>query len=291
MQNIGVNTDKGKRKKMAETTKISWTSTILPDGSWVSGATFNPWLGCSRVSPGCENCYAENLMDHRYKRVEWGPGKPRVRTKTWKDPVKWNKEAGATGVRKKVFCASLADWLDEEIDLSWREDLFDLIEQCTNLDWLMLTKRPQNAEKFLRFSWLDNPLPHVWFGVTAENQKWWDVRVRQLADVPAETKWVSYEPSLGPLMIDTISARSCDWLIIGGESEQTSEAREFKIEWAESVIEQCRAWDIVPFMKQVGGNATYQGKPFKTKDKAGTDPDEWPYLIRVREFPKSKVPA
>lgn len=256
---------------MAENSKIAWT-----DG------TFNPWIGCSRVSPGCENCYAENLMDHRYHKVEWGPGKPRSRTKTWNDPVKWNKAAKASGVRKKVFCASLADWLDDEVPLPWREDLFALIDACPHLDWLMLTKRPQNAKTMLPPDWWDNPRPHVWFGVTAENQKYWDIRVPILRTIPAALRWVSYEPALGPLVMDA----PVDWLIVGGESEQTSEARPFRIEWCESVIAQCRGNKTVPFMKQTGTNATLLGQPFHTKDKAGTNPAEWPESIRVREFPK-----
>lgn len=260
---------------MAENSKIAWT-----DG------TFNPWIGCTRVSPGCENCYAENLMDKRYGRVQWGPGKPRSRTKTWNDPVKWNREAEKTGVRKKVFCASLADWLDEEVPLPWREDLFALIEFCPNLDWLMLTKRPLNAKAMLPPSWWDNPRPWVWFGVTAENQKYWDIRVPILRTIPAALRWVSYEPALGPLVMDG----PVDWLIIGGESEQTSEARPFQIEWCESAIDQCHNLGAVPFMKQTGTNATYRGEPFMTRDKAGTDPAEWPQSIRVREFPKASTP-
>ena len=265
---------------MAENSKIAWTDN-----------TFNPWIGCSRVSPGCENCYAENLMDKRYHRVEWGPGKPRSRTKTWKDPVRWNKEAKASGVRTKVFCASLADWLDEEVPAQWREDLFGLIESCPDLDWLMLTKRPQHAKAMLPHAWIDSPLAQVWFGVTAENQKYFNLRVPIVADVPARVRWVSYEPALGPILIDFERRNYFDWLIIGGESEQSSEARTFEIEWAESAIEQCRALGIVPFMKQVGTNATYRGQPFKCADKAGTNPAEWPESIRVREFPQLKASA
>ncbi len=289
---------------MAEFTKIAWTGTPKPDGTVDPGGTFNPWIGCSRVSPGCENCYAENLMDHRYKKVKWGPGQPRNRTKTWNDPVKWNRQAEKAGVRKKVFCASLADFLDEEVPHQWREDLFALIESCKWIDWLMLTKRIENANVMLPTAWILNPLPHVWMGVTAENQKYWDIRVPQLIALPAAVRWVSYEPSLGPLDISSHvpietdrdgswrykskfgEISMIDWLIIGGESDQTTPAREFHIEWCEDAIAQCRAAGVVPFMKQVGSNAFYRGEPFKTKDKAGVDPSEWPESIRVREFPK-----
>jgi protein gp37 len=229
-------------------------------------------------------------MDRRYKKVQWGPGKPRKRTKTWNDPLRWNKEAERTGERPRVFCASLADWLDEEVDVQWREDLFDLIERCKNIDWLMLTKRPQNAKAFLPPDWLSNPRPWVWFGVTAENQKYWDIRVQMLAEIPACLRWVSYEPSIGPLThLDSaiVNAKVVNWLIIGGESAQSEPARPFHLEWAESAIEQCREYDVVPFMKQTGSNAYYGGKPFPVKDKAGADPAEWPETVRVREFPVS----
>src|SRR5689334_3133757 len=91
--------------KMAENSKIEWTD-----------HTFNPWMGCQHISPGCDHCYAETMMDHRYGRVEWGPHGTRVRTSdaNWRKPIKWNADAKSTGVRAKVFCASLADWLDNK---------------------------------------------------------------------------------------------------------------------------------------------------------------------------------
>lgn len=266
---------------MAENSKIAWTD-----------HTFNPWIGCTRVSPGCENCYAEFLMDHRYHRVEWGPGKPRSRTKTWKDPIRWNKEAASTGVRKKVFCASLADWLDDEVPTEWREDLFTLIETCRHLDWLMLTKRPENALTMLPTAWLVNPMPWVWMGTTAENQKYFDLRVPILATIPAALRWVSYEPALGPILIDHERKEFFSWLIIGGESSQLTPARPFDMAWAESAIRQCRDLGITPFMKQTGDSVVWNGDTLPGfKDKAGTNPMEWPTTIRVREFPKAMVTA
>lgn len=277
---------------MAEFSKISWT-----DG------TFNPWIGCTRVSPGCQNCYAENLMDARYGRVKWGPGNPRSRTKTWGDPVRWNRQAAKDGVRKKVFCASLADWLDDGVPDEWRADLLSLVFSCESVDWLMLTKRPENfanlvgrasmflsksaedSEKMMRWSvgaWFPD---NVWFGVTAENQEWWDRRVPILESIPAALRWVSYEPALGELIIPDDT--TVEWLIIGGESEQGSLAREFKLEWAANPIMDCRRLGVTPFMKQVGSNATWAGHAFPTKDRAGADPSEWLGCINVQEFPVS----
>ena len=125
---------------MGEKSAIAWTE-----------ATFNPWVGCSKVSAGCTNCYAERDFAIRRKFVEWGPGKPRRRTSEayWKQPLKWDRQAAKDGVRRKVFCASLADVFDQEVDDSWRDDLFALIRRTPHLDWLILTKRPERAKIYL----------------------------------------------------------------------------------------------------------------------------------------------
>lgn len=279
---------------MGEASKIAWTR-----------STFNPWVGCTRVSPGCENCYAENLMDHRYGRVKWGPGKPRSRTKTpWNDVRKWQKKAEETGEFWPVFCASLSDWLDDEVPVEWLGDLLEVIDSTPNLTWLMLTKRIEDWENRIRqaiesgcesadaqdlaVSWIEgDPPANVWMGVTAENQKYWDLRVPRLQKIPAAVRWVSYEPSLESICIE--DGMGMDWVIIGGESAQEKPARWFCIEWAEDMVNQCRRFGVTPFVKQVGSNAYYQGHPFPVKDKAGANPDEWPESIRVREFPKPKA--
>ena len=90
---------------MAKNSSIEWTH-----------HTFNPWVGCQKVSPACDNCYAE-AWDKRFKGNRWGPHSDRTRTKTWREPLKWNREAGATGVRQRVFCASLADVFDNHLSL------------------------------------------------------------------------------------------------------------------------------------------------------------------------------
>src|SRR6266404_3416295 len=121
---------------MAENSKIEWCD-----------HTFNPWIGCQKVSPGCDHCYAEAMMDKRYGRVKWGPHGERKRTSedNWKKPLVWAKRAN--GHRPRVFCASLADWLDNRVAPRWRSDLGRLIEDTPELDWLLLTKRPENYEK------------------------------------------------------------------------------------------------------------------------------------------------
>jgi protein gp37 len=133
---------------MAENSNIEWTH-----------HTFNPWIGCTKVSDGCKNCYAENLMDKRYGRVKWGPQGTRVRTSeaNWKKPLKWNREAEAKGERHRVFCASLADVFEDKPDQpemeQWRLELLELIIKTPYLDWLLLTKRPENVRGMVYGDW------------------------------------------------------------------------------------------------------------------------------------------
>src|SRR5262245_27292773 len=120
---------------MAENSRIEWTT-----------HTFNPWIGCQKVSPGCDHCYAEARMDHRFHRVQWGPHGERKRTTpaTWQGPRRLAREAN--GSRPRVFCASLSDWLDNKVPMQWRDDLAALIAATPELDWLLLTKRIENFD-------------------------------------------------------------------------------------------------------------------------------------------------
>jgi protein gp37 len=234
---------------MGENSKIEWCDN-----------TFNPWIGCQKVSPGCDHCYAEAMMDHRYGKVEWGPHGERKRTsdENWKKPLKWNREAGAFkrdhGHRPRVFCASLADVFDNQVPSAWRADLFALIGECDGLDWLLLTKRPQNILKMLPSDWGDG-YPNVWLGVTTEDQAHFDQRWKYLQKIPASLKFISYEPALGPLRLPAHGPFP-DWLISGGESG--SGARPVKRQWIRDVIADCRERGIAPFHKQWG---VYQNNP------------------------------
>jgi protein gp37 len=112
---------------MGENSTISWTD-----------HTFNPWIGCTNVGPGCDHCYAETLMDTRHGRVHWGSGQQRSRTKTWDEPRRWNRKAAKTGYCPRVFCASLADVFDNEVEPSWRDDLWQLIRETPLLRWQLM---------------------------------------------------------------------------------------------------------------------------------------------------------
>ena len=180
---------------MAENSKIEWCD-----------HTFNPWQGCTKVSPACDNCYAANY-GNRFG-IEWGAGKPRKRTSEayWKKPLKWNRDAEKSGTRPRVFCASLADVFDNEVPQQWRYELLDLISDTPHLDWLLLTKRIGNAEKMLDDcmhpaitfceKWEDKPLGNVWLGITVCNQEEADRDIPKLLSVPAVKRFVSIEPML-----------------------------------------------------------------------------------------------
>ena len=174
---------------MAENSKIEWTD-----------HTFNPWTGCTKVSPACDNCYAESWAK-RSGLVEWGPHAERRQTSpaNWKQPIKWNRQAERDGERRKVFCASLADVFDNAVPEEWRDDLWRMIANTGHLDWLLLTKRPQNIAKMLPTAWAPRGWPNVWLGTTVENQTEADRRIPHLLAVPAATRFLSCEPLLGPV--------------------------------------------------------------------------------------------
>jgi protein gp37 len=231
---------------MAENSKIEWTD-----------HTFNPWIGCTKVSPACDNCYAEAMMDKRYGRVRWGAGNPRVRTSAsnWRQPWRWDREAKASGTRPFVFCASLADVFDNEVDPQWRADLFDLINLTPRLVWLLLTKRIGNVHRMLDVDGLPS---NVAIGATMANQEEYDRDRMKLADVkrvlsPLFT-FGSFEPLLGPIILDR---NAPDWIIVGGESG--SNARPMELDWARSLRRQSAELGRVFNFKQVGGRGADNG--------------------------------
>lgn len=196
---------------MSEQTNIEWAD-----------STFNPWIGCTKVGPGCDHCYA-STMDARkvFKGVtHWGPGVERMRTSdsNWNLPLKWNDEHDAFfakhGRRRRVFCASLADVFDNEVIPSWRADLMMLIDTTPNLDWLLVTKRIGNAKVMLQDASdllepvhrrLTFPLPNLWLGATVVNQAEADRDIPKLLKTPAAIRFLSMEPLLGAVDLTHIN--------------------------------------------------------------------------------------
>ena len=200
-------------------------------------------------------------------KVEWGPHGERKRTavENWKEPTRWNAEGRVFkrehGRRQRVFSASLADVFDNQVDSAWREDLFDLIRECRRLDWLLLTKRPQNISKMLPPDWGDDGYRNVWLGVTAEDQEWFDRRWRILQRIPARIKFISYEPAIGSLRLPRHGPFP-DWLISGVESG--GGARPLNPEWVRDIIADCRHRGVAVFHKQWG---TYASNPLVVENE------------------------
>lgn len=202
--------------------------------------TFNPWIGCTKISDGCDHCYAERDWDHRKGLVSWGSGKPRHRTgpANWQQPIRWDDACRRQGIRQRVFCASLADVFDPEVPDVWREDLFALIKRTPNLDWLLLTKRVGLMAAFFRdFRDAQWPWPHVSLGTSIESQGF-NWRGTKLAAIPAARRFVSVEPMLGPIG-DEMWIQAVHEVIVGGESGP--ESRSIKPDWIRELRDNCMA--------------------------------------------------
>jgi protein gp37 len=250
--------------------------------------TFNPWIGCQKVSPGCDNCYAEARDQRFHGGVHWGPHAKRQRTSptNWKLPLKWDRQAEKEGRRFRVFCASLADVFDNQEPESARTDLWELIRSTPSLDWQILTKRPENIRYMAPL--YPQPLPNVWLGTSVEDRER-KRRIDILRETPAALRFLSIEPLLEDL--GEIDLTGIGWVIVGGESGPG--ARPFDIEWARSIIAQCKAAGVPVFMKQLGATpieAVSPGNPvainLHLKHPKGNGMAEWPADLRVREFPR-----
>jgi len=251
---------------MGVETAIGWTD-----------HTFNPWWGCVRVSPGCNHCYAETFAKRTGNDV-WGKNADRRRfgDKHWNEPRKWNRKAEQDGVRRRVFCASMADVFEDRDDHEEdRERLWELVEDTPHLDWQLLTKRPENVLGMVPSDWLGGVEEwsvwpdNVWIGTTVEDQTRADERIPVLLTIPAPVRFLSCEPLLGPVDLDGVWGYpgSADgdqldnwpihWVIVGGESGPKH--RPLDLAWARSLREQCGMAGVPFFFKQVGGRTPKAG--------------------------------
>lgn len=254
---------------MGETTAISWTD-----------HTFNPWMGCTKVSPACDHCYAEAL-GKRTGRVQWGDDAERVVTSDgyWKNPLKWNAAAEKEGRRHRVFCASLADVFEDRDELDpVRARLFTLIEDTPWLDWQLLTKRPEQVPTLAR-GWMAVGWPsNVWLGTTVEDEERAAERIPALLAIPAAVRFLSCEPLLDWVRLGKWCARlptslrwdggdgwipeyepqpTIDWVICGGESGPGH--RPLNLDHARRLRDNCLWFGIPFFFKQVGGRTPTAG--------------------------------
>lgn len=250
--------------------------------------TFNIVWGCAQVSPGCAHCYAKQISK-RWGFQLWSPWSEERRSfgdKYWSQPLAWDRAAGRSGERHRVFTSSMGDVFEEHPVVNQeRYRLWPLIKATPNLDWMLLTKRPEHIEANLPSDW-GNGYPNVWLGTSVENHRFrW--RLTELAKIPAVLRFVSVEPLLGPLDLTPwltccpnlwgnceaasksdesrmgiesvalqdfggLPQRSLDWVILGGESGRR--ARSMRPEWAERIVRQCTTFGIPIFVKQLGGH-------------------------------------
>lgn len=230
---------------MSEETVIAWTD-----------HTFNPWMGCTKVSAGCAHCYAETLTKNRMGLSLWGPGSARQVTSpnNWAKVRAWNKAAAKIGESQRVFCASLCDvFEDHPTANATRPRLWDLIRECRDLDWQILTKRPERIADNLPQDWGDG-WEHVWLGTSIEDNRV-AYRADHLREVPASIRFVSYEPALGPL--DHLDLTGIQWVIYGGESGPGHRPEDK--DWARNMREKCAASGAAFFHKQSAGYRTEMG--------------------------------
>ena len=245
---------------MGENSAIEWTD-----------HTFNPWWGCTKVSPACDHCYAEAWAKRVGAKGLWDSAVRRTfGVAHWAGPIRWNKRAEAEGTRFRVFCASMADVFDKDGPTNARADLWDLIEDTPHLDWLLLTKRVGNVQKMVPAHWSVLPR-NVWLGISVVNQVEADRDIPKLIEIHAETRFLSCEPLLGPIDIGRAipCGYYCDekvghvdhafwsqvsspihWVICGGESGPG--ARPISPIWARSLRDQCATAGVPFFFKQWG---------------------------------------
>ncbi|NBR86843.1 MAG: DUF5131 family protein [Proteobacteria bacterium] len=244
---------------MSKDTQIAWTD-----------HTFNIAWGCSKISPGCKNCYADTLS-HRWGLDFWDEGKNRrtFGAKYWSEPLAWNVKAQADGVRQRVFCSSMCDVFEDHptIDAE-REKLWPLIRQTPWLDWQLLTKRAERIAENLPADW-GSGYGNVWLGVSVESGDYeWRFN-EHLAHIPCQVRFVSYEPALGP--VTGLEWAKLGWIIYGGESGKGY--RSDQTDWARHVKSRCAEFGVSFFYKQ--------GAAFRP----GTDPTL--DGATIQEFPQS----
>lgn len=262
---------------MADQTNIEWCD-----------RTFSPWQGCEKISPGCKFCYAEAFSRWTVPG-HWGKNAPRRfrADDYWSKPHKWNVHAAKTGVRERVFVASVADVFEDRPDLvPHRQRLFETIRDTPRLDWMLLSKRPENAARML--PWMldgSEPWRNVWIGATGEDDQHARKRSIAVAEVRAVVRFMSYEPALSSVEWQHVLPGVIDWLIIGGESGPG--AREFQVAWAREALAAARRHGVVPFVKQLGRFPRADGRlvQLRSDKKKGGDMAEWEPDLRVREWP------
>jgi protein gp37 len=264
-----------------ENSKIQWTD-----------HTMNFWMGCQKVTDACKFCYAEAFSQRYHGKDLWGPNSRRhITTSTWGNPARWNKQAGQMGLRYKVFASSLSDFFEDNEQIAeTRIKAWKIIKDTPHLDWLILTKRPENINRFLPEDW-GSGYDNVWLGTSIGSARDYKM-IEDLINVKATVRFLSCEPLLSRLdLMDFLPG--LQWVIVGGESGFKKDARPFNIEWARSIKEQCQILDVPFFMKQLGSNPVYpsaktgnlERMKLTPHDHKGDDFEMFPEDLKLRQFP------
>jgi protein gp37 len=304
-------------------------STAMAKIEWTE-KTWNPIRGCSRVSDGCVNCYAEEIAA-RFS----GPGKPyeglakRINHDArWTGKVRFIEERLDAPLHWKkpsrIFVNSMSDLFHEKVKDEWIDSIFAVMATACQHTFQVLTKRPARMADYAQAladgrrslppvwdareqrerHWAGLP-PNVWLGVSVEDQATADERIPLLLETPAAVRWVSYEPALGPVDFSSWLGGGLDWIVVGGESGPG--ARRFDLAWARQTIAQCRAAGVSVFVKQMGSRPIVRrhpvprdgwepvtgqnGQPIRLTNTKGGDMAEWPTALRVREYPGAAARA
>lgn len=278
-------------------TSIEWTDKV-----------WNPIRGCSRVSAGCERCYAERVaarfsgaglpFEGLATMTKNGPrwsGKIKPVPEHLEDPLRWRQPC-------RIFVNSMSDLFHENLDEATIDRVFEIMMFSPRHTFQVLTKRADRMlhymigakERLVGRRLVQWPLPNIWLGVSVENQKTADERIPLLLKTPAAVWFTSAEPLLGPINLgmatfgldNRIQKHSfLDWVIVGGESGPG--ARACEVEWIRQIVAQCKASMVPVFVKQLGAHPYFSntGNTLTLKDRKGGDMSKWPEDLKVREFP------
>lgn len=280
---------------MSDKSLIQWTD-----------ATWNPVRGCTKISPGCKHCYAETFAE-RFRGVAGHPYEQgfdlRLVPEKLDEPLRWTKP-------RRVFVNSMSDVFHDGVPFEYVAAMLGVMAAAERHTFQVLTKRPERMREF--FAWARRhrgqtprsvcsqtasqllhrkwdfamrqphwPLPNVWLGVSVEDRKYGLPRIDHLREVPAAVRFLSIEPLLEDL--GELDLTGIHWVIVGGESGRG--ARPFHVEWARSIVRQCKAAGVPPFVKQLGAVPVDQLGPLLIRAPKGGDPGEWPEDLRIRQMP------
>lgn len=245
---------------MGEKTGIGWCD-----------HTFNFWIGCNKVATECKYCYISSIIKRMGKEPFNGP----MRTKDWEKPFTWDRRARKADIRRQVFTCSMSDFFHEEAD-EWRDEAWQIIRSCRNLDWLVLTKRPELMPDRLPSDWGDG-YANVWLGVTVGAESSMH-KIPLLKAIPARVRFISAEPLLERLDFRP-QMDGLHWIITACEQAHKDKRRLMDMDWVREIHRQCQEAGVAHFFKQRYLNN--EGTPVHDGLLDGVVCQEWPNVEQL----------